>query len=102
MAKRKTIQEIKKGVLQLITDARTGSLKQKTVQYNCGDALIVAVNNGSGLAKWYARVGGKTILLGDYNKMEYKTASANVVKLKEELQSHRTKTSQTVISKFPE
>ena len=80
-------------MLQLITDARTGSLKQKTVQYNCGDALIVAVNNGSGLAKWYARVGGKTILLGEYNKMEYKTASANVVKLKEELQSHRTKTS---------
>ena len=93
MSKRKTVQEIKSNVTSLIKEAKAGRIKGKTVQFNCGDSLIVAVNKGTGLAKWYARVGVKTVLLGEYGKMEYKTASAQLEKLKKEHTTYKKRSS---------
>lgn len=78
MSKRKPVQKITGCITRLIKEAKAGNIKGKTIQFNCGDSLIVAVNKGTGLAKWYARVGAKTVLLGEYGKMEYKTASAKL------------------------
>ena len=82
MAKRKPIQTIKSAVSKLIAEAKSGNLKRKTVQFGCGDGLTVAVNNGTGKAVWLARCAGKSYVLGDFTRMEYKTASARVAKLK--------------------
>ncbi len=84
MAKRKPIQQIKSGVLKLIAKAQDGKIKGKTVQFSCGDCLAVAVNKGTGLAKWVARCHGKIIMLGEYGEMEYKVASEKVAKIKKE------------------
>ncbi len=75
MAKRKSLEIISTDVAQLIANAKNGLLKGKSIQFNCGDGLTVIVNKGSGNAAWYARVSGKTILLGDYAEMDYQTAS---------------------------
>ncbi len=84
MSKRKPIQLIKSEVAKLIADAKAGNIKGNTVQYGCGDSLSVAVNKGTGCATWIARVAGKCTVLGDYSKMDYKTASSKVAQLKSE------------------
>ena len=89
MAKRKTLKVISKEVTQLMTNAKKGLLKGSSVQYNCGDGLTVIVNNGTGNAAWYARVGKKTTFLGNFDEMDYLAASDKVDELKTETKNEQ-------------
>lgn len=82
MAKRKSIKIISKEVDQLIAKAKKGTLKRPSVQYSCGDGLIVIVINVTGKASWYARIDKKTIFLGDYFDVNYQTVSEKIDELK--------------------
>lgn len=105
MAKRKPTQMIKSEVTKLIAEAKEGNLKSKTVQFGCGNGLSVVINNGTGKANWMVRLPNKSYLLGDFNKMEYRTASARVLHLRaaydKEEKSKRTPTNPTVSEYFP-
>lgn len=106
MARKKTIKEIESEIKTSRELARFGKLEKKTVLISCGAGLYVTVNNNTASTSWVARIAGKMTRLGDVERMQYKTARAEVDKLKQssqkELKSDPEKTSPTLGEIWPE
>lgn len=90
MARKKTNKEFESEIKTSRELERFGKLKKKTVLISCGAGLYVTVNNNTASTSWVARIAGKMTRLGDVERMQYKTARAEVDKLKQSSQKKKS------------